>query len=182
MRKEKRKRDNKINSLIGIPFIFTIVLLGLYLSYYKPQYEKDPLGEVIYHSERYKQSSTDNWHLIDFNYFSIETPNDYFYFLEDGIHGGKIGGLTNLKDTLNFVFGRYYFDACDGIVIGEVIGKCDTLRVYKNRNNETIFVRTEHNYCAFIKRDERENLFKMWADLSYDRQLIEKIFESIRTK
>ena len=179
----KNKRDNKINLLIGIPLILTIVLLALYLSNYKPQFEQEPFGEIIYKSQRYSESKKENWHLIDFGYFSIETPDDYYYYFEeDGLHHGKVGGLTNLKDTLTFVFGRYHFDACDGVVIGEIIGKCDTLGIFGNINNETIFVRTENNYCAFIPRDKRNNMFKMWAEISYDKQLIEEIFKSIKTK
>jgi hypothetical protein len=178
--RKNRSYDNC--GLIGIPIILSLVIMGHYLIYYEPEFEREDYNRIIYASDRYGKSSTPNWHLIDFKYFTIETPNDYHYYLEQGVHGGKVGGLTNEKDTIIFVFGNYRFDACEGIVSGQIEGTCDTLAVYMKSKRETIFVRTDDNYCAFIKRGGDNNILKMWARLSFDSELIEQIYKSINAQ
>jgi hypothetical protein len=156
--------------------------VGQYLIYYKPEFKKEEFNKIIYSSDRYGKSSRPNWHLINFKYFTIETPNDYHYYLEQGIHGGKVGGLTNEKDTIRFVFGNYFFDACEGIVTGQILGSCDTLDVFNNSDKEIIFVKTDNDYCAFVTKDERDNILKLWTRLPFDKQLIGEIYKSITTK
>mgnify|MGYP001358394376 CR=1 FL=1 len=175
----RKSRTYNHSGLIGIPIILCLVIAGQYLIYYEPEFEREDYNKIIYTSDRYGKSSTPNWHLIDFWHFTIETPNDYHYYLEQGIHGGKVGGLTNEKDTIIFVFGNYYFDACEGIVSGQIVGTCDTLAVYTKSKRETIFVRTDNSYCAFVNRDEDDNILKMWTRLSFDKKLIGQIYESI---
>jgi hypothetical protein len=178
----RESRSYNFSGLIGIPIILCLFLVGQYIIHYQPELENEDYDKIIYSSKRYGKSSTPNWHSINFKYFTIETPNDYHYYLEQGIHGGKVGGLTNEKDTILFVFGNYYFDACEGIVIGQIIGTCDTLGVYSKSRKETIFVRTDNSYCAFIKRDEDDNILKMWTSLSFDKKLIEQIYKSITAR
>src|SRR5688572_18337495 len=111
MKRQSRKHRPIRIYLIGIPLILIIGLICLFTINYVTWYKPIPLDTIIYDADRYKKSSMLGWHTIDLKSFSIDTPADFHFYLQQGIHGGTVGGLTNAKDTINFVYGRYYFDA-----------------------------------------------------------------------
>src|SRR3990170_4162758 len=93
----KRNKNPRI-SLIGIPIVLISVVAYFFVSNYKPKYGQVPFDSIIYSSERHHESSITGWHFIDLGSFSIETPSDYHFFFERGMHGGMVGGLTDSKD------------------------------------------------------------------------------------
>ena len=178
MKNRKDYNKSSITFLLGIPIILVSALAYLFVSNYKPKYENVPLGTIIYSSDRYSESRKKGWHKIDLSSFSIEVPNDFHFYLEEGIHGGKSGGLTDSKDTINFVYGSYYFDACEGIVIGEIIGTCDTIKILNRSSRDLIIAQTDSYISAYSKHPVNDYVFKMWANLNIDRS---SLYEMITT-
>jgi hypothetical protein len=180
----KRSNTNRTKSisLIGIPIILVVILAYVFTFSYTPEYDELPYEEIIYSSDRYKISSISNWHKIDLSTFSIEVPNDYHFYLEQGMHGGKVGGLTNSKDTIKFVHGRYYFDACEGIVIGEITGRCDTLKVFNLDSKKLVVTQTDSYVGAFVKEDKKGSVFKAWANPTIEKEFLINIFSTVKIK
>lgn len=185
-RQEKMKRSNKKRTkrtqLIGIPITLVAVLICLFIAYYSPEYEKPRYGELIYSSDRYKASAIPDWHKIDLSSFSVEVPKDYYFYLDQGFHGGKVGGITNSKDTIGFVHGGYHFDACEGMIIGEVTGTCDTLKVFNLGSTNLVVAMTDSYIGAFSKGPKEGLVFKAWADLDMDKSFLFKVFNTIEIK
>ena len=181
MRVEMERNKTPSISLIGIPIVMICVLAYLFVSNYKPKYEQEPFDSIIYSSERYYESAIAGWHFIDVGSFSIETPSDYRFFFERGVHGGKVGGFTNSTDTISFVHGAYYFDACDGIVVGEIIGTCDTLKIFKSGTRNLIIAQTDLYISAYSKNSNEQNdVFKAWANTNMNKDCLFKIYSTIK--
>lgn len=153
-----KKNNSSASTLIGIPIILVVVLTYFFASNYKPKYQQIPFNTIIYSSDRYSESEIIDWHKIDFSSFSIEVPKEYHFYVENGVHGGKVGGLTDLRDTINFVHGSYYFDACEGIIIGEIIGTCDTLKIIKINSRDLIITKTDFYISAFSKSQKNRSI------------------------
>jgi hypothetical protein len=180
--KRGRKNRHRRMQMIGIPFILVAVLAYVFTFSYKPEYDKLPYGVIIHSSERYKASSLAHWHKIDLSSFSIEVPKEYHFYLEEGVHGGKVGGLTNSKDTIEFAHGAYYFDACEGIVIGEIIGMCDTLAVFTRGSTRLVITKTDSYISAYAKEGDYRTVFKAWANLKIDQVFLFDVFKTVEIK
>jgi hypothetical protein len=168
--------------MIGIPIILVAVLAYVFTYSYKPEYEELPYGEIIHSSNRYKASAIADWHKIDLSSFSIEVPKEYRFYLKEGVHGGKVGGLTNSKDTIEFVHGNYYFDACEGIVVGEIIGACDTLKVLNLGSTKLVIAKTDSYISAYAKEGDYKTVFKAWAKRNIDAKFLLEIFRTVEIK
>lgn len=180
MRNQSRTYSATKIYLIGIPILIVIGLLYLFTGNYAQSYKPIPLNTIIYDADKYEKSSISGWHTIDLNSFTIDTPTDFRFFLQQGIHGGTVGGLTNAKDTINFVYGAYYFDACEGVVKGEIIGRCDTLQKYRVGTHRFIITGTDESICAFSNDFKNNFVFKAWADPEMNLEITNKIFKSIK--
>ena len=180
MRSLKVKNKLSLTTLIGIPIILVGVLTYFFASHYEPKYQQAPFDTIIYSSDRYSESRTIDWHKIDISSFSIEVPCEYHFYFENGIHGGKVGGFTDSKDTISFVHGMYYFDACEGIVMGETIGTCDTLKIIETNSRNLMIVQTDSYISAFSRNQKNDQVFKAWANLNMNRDLLFKIFDTIK--
>jgi len=179
MKNREGKNKSLSTFLLGIPIILIGVLAYFFVLNYKPNNQKVPFDTLIYSSDIYSESQTVGWHKISFSSFSMDVPNDYFFYLEEGVHGGVVGGLTDSKDTISFVHGRYYFDACEGIIVGEIVGRCDTLEVIETKSRNLIISRTDSYISAFAKNQKNDHVFKVWANLNIDRDLLFQIFRTI---
>jgi len=93
--------------LIGV----ALLMIAVYLSTYFFQdevinYKEQPYDELILDEKFYSPSETEDWHILELGYFTIETPVSYQFFKLRGFDS-YVGGITNLTDTLYFDFGEY---------------------------------------------------------------------------
>ncbi|EMR01430.1 hypothetical protein [Cesiribacter andamanensis] len=176
--KRIKKNRNRRMQMIGIPIILVAVLVYVFTLSYKPEYEELPYGEIIHTSKRYKASTIADWHKIDLSSFSIEVPKEYRFYLQEGIHGGKTGGLTNLKDTIGFVHGNYYFDVCEG----EEDRPCDTLRILNLGSTRLIVSISDEYISAYAEEDDYKTVFKAWARRNIDEKILLEVFKTVEIK
>lgn len=78
--------------------------------------------------------------------------------------------------------GAYYFDACEGIVIGEVIGTCDTLAIFDLTSKKLIVTQTDSYIGAFAKDPKDGSVFKAWGDLNVDQNFLFDVFKTVEIK
>ena len=119
---------------------------------------------------------------LEFQNFSIDVPQDWNGFIQQGIDT-YVGGFTNKIDTLYFDFGYFSFGSIDNIqetaetISFEVlkIDGVDAKIVIEKREQEP-----EIRYSLYVDKRDQINLNRIYSYGFDDEDLIKAIFLSHR--
>ena len=122
----------------------------------------------------------ENAKTLDFQSFSLEVPQEWVGFTQQGIDT-YIGGLTNKIDTLYFDYGYLSFGSLDNIEKNAetisfnvlIINGVDAKIVKEKRSEEP-----EIRYSLYLDKRDNTNLNRIYGYGLTDERLIKAIFLS----
>jgi len=119
---------------------------------------------------------------LDFQLFSLEVPQDWTSFTQQGIDT-YVGGLTNKIDTLYFDYGYFSFGSIDDI---EETAETISFEVLKIDGEDAKIViekraqEPEIRYSLYVDKRDGTNLNRIYSYGFDDEDLIKTIFLSHR--
>ncbi len=149
---------------INFPLLFPIILLTL----------------VVGSCDADDSFTIENPKVLDFQSFTLEVPQDWTSFTQQGIDT-YVGGLTNKIDTLYFDYGYLSFGSLDDIKANDETLSFQALKIDGEDAKivkETRAEETEIRYSLYVDKRDQNNLNRLYVYGLTNEQLITAIFLS----